>query len=365
MIQVSLLIHPTLNRYDNDLYSFRILKTQKERTFHRSEYIHIQDSTSIEAGYSAGAGEAGGSYSKERSETKEYAADAQTYIYSLDLECTKAQASLVGYNKIFWNENFINNLRLLPDSFVQGTTDMAQYETFWNTFGTHVIKSGKLGGSIRGAYTVDKCSVEESYSSSESYEVCLNAAYKGASANGCYGESDSEAFGTSVSNSITNKRIVMKGGSTTKFTETFNSFNDKTNDFQSWIDTLDNNPDIVGGNLDEIHDALKTAILLGNHKINVASDVDLTDTQWNAKLTALGEAYEYQTTQIVAEDSIFDATECQLSCGEGELDLEECVCNECSETTKCCGLNTSDAQINFVNIVHFVMMLLISFCVLF
>ena len=60
----------------------------------------------------------------------------------------------------------------------------------------------------------------------------------------------------------------MKGGSTTKFTETFNSFNDKTSD-------------IVGGNLDEIHDALKKATLLGNHKINVASDVDLTDTQWS------------------------------------------------------------------------------------
>ena len=38
--------------------------------------------------------------------------------------------------------------------------------------------------------------------------------------------------------------------------------------------------------------------------------------------SALGEAYEYQTTQIVAADSVFDATECQLSCGEGELDLE-------------------------------------------
>lgn len=195
----------------------------------------------------------------------------------------------------------------------------------------------------------------------------MNAAYKGASAAGCYGESESQASGTAISNSISNKRIVMRGGSTAKFTETFNSFNDKTNDFQSWIDTLDDYPDIVGGNLDEIHDALKTAIALGNHKINYASDaaIDLTDDEWNAKLTALGDAYEYQNSIIITEDSVFDDATCNLSCGEGELDLANCVCNGCSQSSGCCGLNTSDVSINIVNIVHSVVMLLMTFIVLF
>ena len=311
------------------------------------------DELSISAGYGAGKGEAGGSYSRSRTETREQAASAQTYIYTLDLECTKARVSLQSYNEIYWNSFFINSLRLLPNAF-DSSDNMEDYEDFWNAFGTHVIQSGKLGGSIRGAITVDACSVEESYSSSESYEVCLNAAYKGAEAEGCYGESESQASGTSISNSISNKRIVMKGGDTATFTETFNSFEDKTNDFQSWINTLDDNPDIVGGNLDEIHDALKDAILLGGHKLNVASSEPLSDEEWQTKLSALKEAFEYQVGVIVEEDTIFDAATCTLNCGEGNLDLEECVCNSCEEISTCCGYEGNNASQIYIKYAHII-----------
>ena len=133
----------------------------------------------------------------------------------------------------------------------------------------------------------------------------------------------------------------MRGGDTSKFTEAFNSFEKKDNDFQSWIDTLTDDPYIVGGNLDEIHDALTRAITLGDHKINVASDFELTDDQWRARLSALEEAYNYKSSIIVEEDTTFTQASCQLSCGEGELDLAKCECNDCNQVSKCCGLNAN------------------------
>ena len=59
----------------------------------------------------------------------------------MDLKCIEASATLTTYNKVYWNSNFINELRLLPDAF-DGSTVIEEYEEFWDTYGTHIVKSG-------------------------------------------------------------------------------------------------------------------------------------------------------------------------------------------------------------------------------
>ena len=126
----------------------------------------------------------------------------------------------------------------------------------------------------------------------------------------------------------------MKGGTTDEFTNAFNEFNDKTNDFNSWIATLAENPAIVGGNLVTIHDALLTAIEQGQHNLNADSDIELTDDQWSAKLTALGQAYDYQNG-IYASDGFYEDGQCTLECEEGIKNATSCTC-ECGSSGPCC-----------------------------
>ena len=192
-----------------------------------------------------------------------------------------------------------------------------------------------MGGSIRGVIIVDKCKVDKSYTVESEYQACLNACYKGACAGACGGEGESETTGNSAEYAVTKKSVEMKGGTTDEFTNAFNEFNDKTNDFDSWIATLADNPAIVGGNLVTIHTALLTAIEQGQHNLNADSDVELTDDQWSAKLTALGQAYDYQNG-IYASDGSYDYGECALTCPQGYKDSTSCTCECGASIDSCC-----------------------------
>ena len=114
--------------------------------------INLQDSGTVAGEYGTEKASAGGSLSATRTSTKENAAAIQSYIYTMDLKCQEATASLATYNKLYWNAHFINELRLLPDAFdaststvssnLDGSAPMSKYEEFWETYGTHVVKSG-------------------------------------------------------------------------------------------------------------------------------------------------------------------------------------------------------------------------------
>jgi len=328
-------IDANVEGYSTEGGSCSLSSLEFDSSFSSYQAYAESDALAVEGGFSAGAGGAGGAYSEERSESKSNSASAQTYIYTMDLKCEVASASTNALNNLYFSAAFVNRLRILPDSYTDGD-DLSSFESFWDSYGTHFIRSAKLGGTVRGAMTASKCSVESSYSSSDSFEVCLNAEYKGAEGAGCYGESASSGSGLSIESSITNTQVTVRGGATSTFTDTFNSFGDKTNDFQAWIDTLDDEPDIVGGDLQPTHEALIDALDLGSHRLNDASDADLSDDEWRAILVALGNAYEYKSASIEAEDAAFDAGKCTLTCAEGALILESCTCTDCSSANKCC-----------------------------
>jgi len=182
-----------------------------------------QDSNSIALGFSAtkllAFGSAFGSLSTTRTDTRSTARSAQYYIYDLQLMCIKARVSIHGYDKLWWNINFLNTLRILPRSYNDGD-DLGDFIEFWETYGTHIVKSAELGGMIEGSVVANKCTVEKSFESIEGYKACLNGAFKGVVGVGgvsgvrggvCHGDSDGTAQANSAESAIESKRIVVKG----------------------------------------------------------------------------------------------------------------------------------------------------------
>eukprot|EP01083_Nonionella_stella_P199295 730880_1 len=307
------------------------------------------DSLSIDGSYSTDTAGAGGSLSQTRSKIKSFAATSQSYIYSLSVDCQTAQASVVAYNKIYWNSNFINSLRLLPTSYIAG--DLSEFTNFWDTYGTHLIKNAKLGGTIRGAVVASTCSVLDDYGESSSYEVCLNAEYKGAVGEGCYGEVEDIKDIKTAYSAIGIKQISVKGGDTSEFTSIFNQFGSKNNDFQSWINDLAVFPDIVGGNLVEIYSVIKGAISLGNHRLNDDLDTPIDNSVWLSIANAMEDAYNAYKTQLTTDDHTID--DCAITCHEGTVDALTCSCSSCNDISGCCGLSDTDdaysLKLNYVS----------------
>eukprot|EP01084_Bolivina_argentea_P163901 285057_1 len=320
------------------------------------------DSQSIAIGFSVPfLGGSGGSLSRERSETRSFSASAQSLIYTMNLRCKSGEASVTSYDHIHFSGNFIKNLKTLPRSFDENNTnDLEKYIDFWDTFGTHLIKTAELGGLIRGAITVDKCVVERTYSDSSVYKACLNGVYKGIETEDCYSSHSSSTASNSATNAIINKQISVSGGDNSQFTNVINEFGDKENDFQNWISDLGISPDIVGGNLDEIHDVIQQAVAIGSHNLNDPLNERLDDNEWLQIALALKNTYEMYSKMLSDQDG-FVNTQCVVDCGEGTLDKDICVCSQCDSISKCCGL-IADGSNSMLNVNKDFICIIISVC---
>eukprot|EP01084_Bolivina_argentea_P138126 243249_1 len=311
------------------------------------EEYAASDSESIALGFDLGKYGAGGSLATTRVKTKSQAFEAQIEIYTMELTCVETTAALVSEDELYFTSNFLKALKALPQTFDADDSQLSEslenklepYIEFWKTFGTHVMKSAKFGGSIRGAITVNKCMMQESFTDANSYEACLNGKYKGIDVDGCIGESTSSTTGSAVELAIMSKQITVKGGGNSEITNVFNEFADKTNDFQTWIDLLKENPDIVGGHLTAIHAVIKSAIDLGDHRLNywfMDQNEDLSDEQWLIIAEALEKAFDARSEQLLVEDAKF-GEDCMFDCDECVLKSDTCKCESTNGISTCCG----------------------------
>jgi len=238
------------------------------------------------------------------------------------------QASVVGYDELFFSSEFVNALRILPRSYETGD-GYYDFVDFWNNFGTHLLLTAEFGGSIRGSVVSDKCSVFEGFSQSKEYEVCLNGAYKGVELEGCQGRGKSETTAQTVASSIKSTQITVRGGDSTHFSDIFKNFGDKENDFGDWISGLNGLPYVVGGNTNEIHDVIRAAVNLGNHQLGA----QLSDEEILNIAAAMKAAFKDYAADAGSEDVSF-AGECSAQCVNGLLNEAACVCEECKDN--CC-----------------------------
>eukprot|EP01083_Nonionella_stella_P173697 599931_1 len=276
---------------DGATCTYSSLQFSDQFTFY-SEYAK-SDSQSIAAGFSTEAYGAGGSLTTARTQTRSYAESGQYSIYSLDLQCIAARASVVEYNNLHWNPSFIDAVRILPTDYESGDS-LEEYIEFWEAYGIEI--------------------------------------------EGCSAESDSSSSYDAMSSSIENTYIEVKGGPLTTYQSIFSEFKDKETDFSEWISDLASYPDVVGGNIDPIHDAIQRAIKLGDHKLNalLSSAKAMSDEEWLSIADTLEAAYIDYAKDLAHEHNYFGKGECSATCNGHRSNSTECVCVGCKNALDCC-----------------------------
>eukprot|EP01084_Bolivina_argentea_P155402 270808_1 len=278
---------------------------------------------------------AGGSLTQRRVETRAQSKQSLSEIYSMYLSCTIRTAGLVTADSLYWDEGFIKSFRALPMNYTTGD-DLEVFSDFWNLYGTHIILNAGFGGYIQGAVVADSCEIETEFGDYTSFETCLNGAYKGVSGEYCNENDDPSYNSNTVSSSIKNTRITVKGGDSAQFTQIFNEFKDKSNDFQDWINELEYSPYVVSGTLNEIHDVITNAINIGQtHELNRnIPNIIYDDHTYLLIAEAMRTAYNDYALQLSNDDTIFADNDCKIECDKGSLDVLECSCINCGQS--CC-----------------------------
>eukprot|EP00484_Ammonia_sp_Unknown_P030925 CAMPEP_0197025504 /NCGR_PEP_ID=MMETSP1384-20130603/5818_1 /TAXON_ID=29189 /ORGANISM="Ammonia sp." /LENGTH=399 /DNA_ID=CAMNT_0042454039 /DNA_START=86 /DNA_END=1285 /DNA_ORIENTATION=+ len=303
-----------------------------------SEYAHA-NSNSIAASFLGAVDQsilaAAGSLTITRTQTRAASLDTRSEIYTIDLTCTKREASMVGYNQLYWDPDFVQSFKILQRYYNYSTgDDLEPFVNFWNKFGTHILSSAKFGGSIQGATIADICTVEATAGDALSWEACLNGQYIGVEVDYCHAENETSIKSEVISAAIKHTHITVKGGDVTTFPQIFSEFRDKESDFAQWLGELDALPDIVGGNAVEISDVMLDMVALGNHRFVEDSSVLFDDDSLEAIANAMHSAYSDYAQQLSEEDTVFTEDECQIDCVGGTLSSTECACTGCQGA--CC-----------------------------
>jgi len=301
-----------------------------------SEYAE-QDALDIEAYYDAVSNPATGSMSSHRTSTRLTVQNVQYYIYTMKMQCVTGQLSIGAANELEWTSNFLNYFRILPRNYTPGD-DLEDFTSFWKSFGTHILQTTEVGGSIESVVVADKCSVEHSYDGRPSeFGECLNAYYQGDDTVDC--DYDIETTQFLVSGGSSGTALILQ------------DFGDKTpSDFSAWADSLDaNNLNVVGGKVAAIWDVIDDAISMGNHSLNDGLSTTLSDDEWMAIATAMESAYDDYSDQLNAERNAFVDGECDdIDCGGSDnLDTADCVC-DCESVGVCCGFDDDSGSSNGV-----------------
>jgi len=304
------------------------------KNFNSFSSYATEDAHKISTDYNAIESPAGGSLSTTRKQTRSTAKSTQSYIYDMQFSCVKSHVALHNGANLWWNSNFLDALRTLPQN-CSADEDLRQYVEFWESYGTHIVKTAEYGGKIKGTVIANKCTIDKSFTDETSYEACLNAEYSGAGGDACTGSTNSNAESTSASIAIENKYITVQGGDSS-FGDIVEQFDSKNAEFSDWVNSLLNNPFIVGGNVDEIHHVLLDALNVGDHHLNDGLTTPLSDDEWTEIAMSLKVAYEHRCAQLDEQENVFQEGECDINCQvEGKLDEANCVC-DCETVADCC-----------------------------
>jgi len=300
-----------------------------------SDFVR-EDSLSVAADFSAVASDTLGSLSPTRTSVRSKAADSQYYIYEMKMTCIRARMSIGNANTLKWNSDFLDSFSTMPSVY-----DSSQlhkfYVEFWETYGTHLLKSAELGGSIKGTVVANKCSVGSAYENEMAFQACLNSEYAQVPVEGCAGTSSTSTGGSTAESALESKSIVVKGGDSS-FNQIVQNFDDKSADFDAWINSLDSKPYIIGGNVDELWHIVEEAIRLGDHYLNDGKN-QLTDDEWTAIAQAMESAYADYQTELDVKYNSFTGGECSIECNDvGIVNEHDCTCSGCGSVSECCSM---------------------------
>jgi len=281
-----------------------------------------------------------GSLSDNRQQSRNAITEMQYHIYQVRKRFPVKQLVSPSYNEMLWTSNFINRLRILPQSYTTGD-DLGDYRNFWNQFGTHVFSTVELGGIIDGILIADRCSIEDTFGDTDQYLECLNAQWKSV-------ELDDDQCDQDVEESVADRWIRVRGGNSSSLNAIITEFNneDQVTVYDDWLFSLYDSVDavdhyqVVGGQADGIWKAIEMAIVFGDHKLNNASSTALSDDEWTAIAAAMESAFTDYAQQLDEDENTVTCPDA-FNCYEGLFKEEDCQCTECSDVLSCCGLTLS------------------------
>lgn len=174
-------------------------------------------------------------------------------LYELTSNLQLAQFSL-RVNDLILTPSFRTVVQRLPVQY-----NPHVYTTFFETFGTHFVRQGTLGGRIHYFYVIKKSDVEESYSSDDEVKDCLSveASIKiygqggSVSYSKCHSSSDKVSTSNHTSGMATQTIVANIGGSS----DTALIFTADTIDpvkLQAYIESVKQNPAMLTKELDII-----------------------------------------------------------------------------------------------------------------
>eukprot|EP01083_Nonionella_stella_P108556 315833_1 len=257
------------------------------------------------------------------------------WYFNLDLQCIVAEATMVDYPNIYWNEAFLHDIIVLPSSFSNSNLKLNLYEAFWKKYGTHFVQTAEFGGIIHSTVTAARCEVQEVYETSEEYKTCLSQYVMGVENEQCSTTRDTQGSTVQANEYIKYQSLTITGGKNlgsiiTMFDETRRLDKASVN---AWIDSLDAMEDvtIVGGKLVAIHELIQRLILDGSHHLNELDDMTMDGDGLYQIASAMEQAYVAYAQQLNST-----SFQCEVNCYSGNVDDNKCKCIECGED-ECCG----------------------------
>merc|ERR1719295_745493 len=288
-----------------------------------------------------------GSLSYQHTETRSYSSQGDYQIFEMDFECTFFKVELQNFASYYWDVDFIYALSQLPRNYT--ISNRADFAKIWERYGTHIFKSARLGGSIKGTTVMSSCKLEEAFEDSTSLDACLSAQYKGINGSACASASDSFKEGSTFSTSLKNTQIVVKGGSGSGYSDIFSAFGDKSGDFDEWVSELTDYPYVIGGTLVSYQDAIVEALdsNLAEHQLDLpllANGIDPLGDDWRFVAAALNSAFDDYSSYLDETQNSFNASGCDAfdECDALGLsvDTTDCKC-DCSGVEECCPVTES------------------------
>ncbi|XP_019955076.1 complement component C8 alpha chain [Paralichthys olivaceus] len=154
-------------------------------------------------------------------------------------------------NKLMLHEDFYMSLMELPEQY-----DFGMYSRFFNTFGTHYVTEGTMGGTLEYVVVINKTSIAKSKMEGEQVGRCIGGSFGLSNPMGVYGQADLTVGGNECnkdgkfsqgkdSSSVVIEDIVtlVKGGVTVSSSGLLAIRNPKT--YRAWGATLKYNPTLI------------------------------------------------------------------------------------------------------------------------
>jgi len=288
--------------------------------------------------------EAGGSRDSSASFARESMMARASSIIKTEAKCEFAQVIMREPIKADLSQDFMEKLYLLPEmdqswASSGSSREKSSYRRFLNTFGTHYVHAGTLGGSYEGVTAISQCTLTSQSKTASDYARCVNSKFTASVKNipiqaivgvsssvsseesACDGMTKDGSLSSEFSDSSVTTRSTWIGGSMMQ-TDAITS-----ESIKAWLEDVVENPKVWPQSLKAISDLVYDISLAMGSNIECMSCTNLENLGLTkAGLRKRSDALEHAMLELFTE-ALADEGTCTLKCGHCQTDApDSCAC---------------------------------------